>query len=158
MNIFAPIGRVLLLFLAETGRLTLFTVNAVLSCVRFPIYWALIGQQMMRIGYFSLPVVGLTAFFTGGALALQIFVGSNRFGAESFVPNIVVLGITRGQHEYRSCSTARAQSWHQRIAVQPRQSDVKDDRVEFMGSSNLQAGLAIGSRHHRELTLVEPFA
>jgi phospholipid/cholesterol/gamma-HCH transport system permease protein len=37
----------------------------------------------------------LTAFFTGGALALQIYVGSNRFGVESVVPNIVVLGITR---------------------------------------------------------------
>jgi phospholipid/cholesterol/gamma-HCH transport system permease protein len=50
---------------------------------------------MMRVGYLSLPVVGLTAFFTGGALALQIFDGSSRFGAETFVPNIVVLGITR---------------------------------------------------------------
>jgi phospholipid/cholesterol/gamma-HCH transport system permease protein len=63
--------------------------------VRPPIYWYLIGQQMLRIGYFSLPVVGLTAFFTGGALALQIYVGGNRFGAEAVVPNIVVLGITR---------------------------------------------------------------
>jgi len=95
MNIFAPIGRVCLTFLAQTGRLVVFTLNALTSCVRLPIYWWLIGQQMMRIGYFSLPVVGLTAFFTGGALALQIYVGSNRFGAESFVPNIVVLGITR---------------------------------------------------------------
>jgi phospholipid/cholesterol/gamma-HCH transport system permease protein len=50
---------------------------------------------MLRIGYFSLPVVGLTAFFTGGALALQIFIGGNRYGAEAFVPQIVVLGITR---------------------------------------------------------------
>ncbi len=41
--------------------------------MRPPIYWGLIGQQMIRIGYFSLPVVGLTAFFTGGALALQIY-------------------------------------------------------------------------------------
>jgi phospholipid/cholesterol/gamma-HCH transport system permease protein len=49
----------------------------------------------MRIGYFSLPVVGLTAFFTGGVLALQIFIGSDRYGAEAFVPQIVVLGITR---------------------------------------------------------------
>jgi phospholipid/cholesterol/gamma-HCH transport system permease protein len=95
MNIFAPIGRVFLAFLAETGRLTLFTLSALLNCVRAPIYWRMLGQQMMRIGYFSLPVVGLTAFFTGGALALQIYVGSNRFGVESVVPNIVVLGITR---------------------------------------------------------------
>src|SRR5580698_10790401 len=95
MNIFAPIGRVFLAFLAQTGALTRFMISAVTSCVRPPIYWGLIGQQMLRIGYFSLPVVGLTAFFTGGALALQIYVGGNRFGAESVVPNIVVLGITR---------------------------------------------------------------
>src|SRR5580704_2347167 len=95
MNIFAVIGRVFLAFLAQTGRLTLFMTDSVTSVLRPPIYWTLIGQQMLRIGYFSLPVVGLTAFFTGGALALQIYVGSDRFGAESFVPNIVVLGITR---------------------------------------------------------------
>jgi phospholipid/cholesterol/gamma-HCH transport system permease protein len=95
MNILAAIGRMVLLAFAEAGRLTLFTLSAVLNIVQVPIYWRLIGQQMMRIGYFSLPVVGLTAFFTGGALALQIYMGSDRFGAESFVPNIVVLGITR---------------------------------------------------------------
>ena len=86
MNIFAPIGRVFLAFLAETGRLTLFTFGALTSCVSAPIYWRMLGQQMMRIGYFSLPVVGLTAFFTGGALALQIYIGGNRFGAEAVVP------------------------------------------------------------------------
>lgn len=95
MNILAVIGRVFLSFLAQTGRLTVFTFSALVNCVRPPIYWYLIGQQVLRIGYFSLPVVGLTAFFTGGALALQIYVGGNRFGAESVVPNIVVLGITR---------------------------------------------------------------
>ncbi|HEY5048007.1 MAG TPA: ABC transporter permease [Rhizomicrobium sp.] len=95
MNVFAAIGRFFLAFLTQTGRLTLFTIDSVTSILRPPVYWTLIGQQMLRIGYFSLPVVGLTAFFTGGALALQIYVGSDRFGAESFVPNIVVLGITR---------------------------------------------------------------
>jgi len=95
VNILAAIGRAFLAFLAQTGRLTIFTVSALVNCVRPPIYWYLIGQQMLRIGYFSLPVVGLTAFFTGGALALQIYVGGNRFGAEAVVPNIVVLGITR---------------------------------------------------------------
>ncbi len=63
--------------------------------MRPPIFWGLILQQMLRIGYFSLPVVGLTAFFTGAVLCLQIYVGGNRYGAESFVPQIVVLGITR---------------------------------------------------------------
>ena len=95
MNILAGIGRAVFAFLAQTGRLAQFTFSALISCVRPPIYWYLIGQQMLRIGYFSLPVVGLTAFFTGGALALQIYIGGNRFGAEAVVPNIVVLGITR---------------------------------------------------------------
>ncbi|MBS0279150.1 MAG: ABC transporter permease [Proteobacteria bacterium] len=95
MNVFASIGRLFLTFLGEVGRLTAFTVNSVSAIVRPPFYWRLLAQQFMRIGWFSLPVVGLTAFFTGGALALQIFIGGNRYGAESFVPQIVVLGITR---------------------------------------------------------------
>jgi phospholipid/cholesterol/gamma-HCH transport system permease protein len=63
--------------------------------VRPPLYAGLILKQMLRIGYFSLPVVGLTAFFTGAVLCLQIYIGGNRYGAEAFVPQIVVLGITR---------------------------------------------------------------
>src|SRR5215467_4106879 len=94
-NVLATIGRVVLAFFAATGRLAIFGVDAVSHCVRPPIYSYLILQQMMRVGYFSLPVVGLTAFFTGAVLCLQIFIGGSRYGAETFVPQIVVLGITR---------------------------------------------------------------
>lgn len=95
MNFLAAIGRTFLNFLSATGRLSLFTSDALSHLVRPPIYTLLIVQQMMRIGYFSLPVVGLTAFFTGAVLCLQIYIGGNRYGAEAFVPQIVVLGITR---------------------------------------------------------------
>jgi len=95
MNFFASIGRAVLTVLAHIGRLAQFTGRALAGVVSPPIYTRLILSQMIRIGYFSLPVVGLTAFFTGGALALQIYIGGNRFGAEAVVPNIVVLGITR---------------------------------------------------------------
>jgi phospholipid/cholesterol/gamma-HCH transport system permease protein len=95
MNPFAIIGRPVMTLLAEIGRLSAFTGRALASCVSPPVYSRLILGQMLRIGYFSLPVVGLTAFFTGGALALQIYLGGNRYGAESIVPQIVVLGITR---------------------------------------------------------------
>ena len=95
MNFFAGIGRATLGLLAQIGRLSQFTGGALAAIVSPPIYGRLIGQQMLRIGYFSLPVVGLTAFFTGGALALQIYLGGNRYGAEAIVPQIVVLGITR---------------------------------------------------------------
>jgi phospholipid/cholesterol/gamma-HCH transport system permease protein len=95
MNVFAPIGRAFLAMLAQIGSLTVFTLSSVSSCFRPPVYWLHILRQIMRIGYFSLPVVGLTAFFTGGVLALQIYIGGNRYGAEAIVPQIVVLGITR---------------------------------------------------------------
>ena len=95
MNPFANVGRATLVLLAHIGRLSLFTGRALAAMVSPPIYTRLILSQMMRIGYYSLPVVGLTAFFTGGVLALQIFLGGNRFGAEAIVPQVVVLGITR---------------------------------------------------------------
>ena len=47
------------------------------------------------MGYFSLPVVGLTAAFTGMVLALQIYIGGARFNAESAVASIVAIGICR---------------------------------------------------------------
>lgn len=95
MNVFAIIGRVVLSTLAEIGALTRFTWNAVSHIIRPPFFWRLIAQQMLRIGYFSLPVVALTAFFTGGALALQIYYGGNSLNSESIVATIVALGITR---------------------------------------------------------------
>jgi len=95
MNFFASIGRATMAVLAHIGGLATFTGEALAGVVRPPIYTRLILGQMVRIGYFSLPVVGLTAFFTGGVLALQIYLGGNRFGAEAIVPQVVVLGITR---------------------------------------------------------------
>ncbi|MBO6633593.1 ABC transporter permease [Parvibaculum sp.] len=95
MNVFAIIGRVVLSTLAEIGALTRFVWLAVTHIFRPPFFWRLIAQQMLRIGYFSLPVVALTAFFTGGALALQIYYGGNTFNSESIVATIVALGITR---------------------------------------------------------------
>ena len=95
MPILQPIGRTLLRFFAATGRLTLFALTAIAHCVRPPFYPRLIGRQMIEIGYYSLPVVGLTAIFTGMVLALQSYTGFARFSAESAVPNVVVVSITR---------------------------------------------------------------
>ena len=50
---------------------------------------------MIEIGYYSLPVVGMTALFTGMVLALQTYTGFARFNAETAIPNVVVLSITR---------------------------------------------------------------
>jgi len=95
MPILAPIGRVFLAFLATAGRLTLFTLRSVSHCLRPPFYPRLIGKQMIEIGYYSLPVVGLTAIFTGMVLALQSYTGFSRFNAESAIATVVVLSMTR---------------------------------------------------------------
>ena len=95
MNPVATIGRVFIAFLGAMGRIALFAAEAVSHCVRPPWYPSLIGRQMIDIGYFSLPVVGLTALFTGMVLALQSYTGFSRFSAEGAVATVVVLSMTR---------------------------------------------------------------
>jgi len=95
LNPLANIGRLSLDFLAEIGRLSFFLRDALLSGLTPRWYFRQILLQIVRIGYNSLPVVGLTAFFTGGVLALQIYIGGSRFNAENLVSSIVALGITR---------------------------------------------------------------
>ena len=95
MNFLATIGEFFLAFFAQTGRLSVFVGQTLAAMLRPPIYFRIIGQQIIRIGYFSLPVVALTSFFTGGALAIQIYYGGNQFNSEAIVSSIVALGITR---------------------------------------------------------------
>ena len=95
MNFLANIGRVVLNFLSETGRLSIFCFSAITSAFRRPFYFKAIFEQMIEIGYYSLPVVGLTAISTGAVLALQSYVGFSKFSAESAIATVVVLSITR---------------------------------------------------------------
>lgn len=95
LNFLAAIGRIVLNFLAAVGQLGIFAVTALSHCLRPPYYLRHIGSQMLNIGYYSLPVVGLTAVFTGAVLALQIYEGGSRFNAESAVAGIVVIGFVR---------------------------------------------------------------
>lgn len=95
MQFFGTIGRATLLFLATIGRVSLFGVKATFSIFIPPYHGRQIGRQMLDIGYFSLPVVGLTAIFTGMVLALQSYSGFSRFSAQSAIPTVVVLSVTR---------------------------------------------------------------
>ena len=95
MTILSTIGRTFIGFLAATGQLSVFTGTAISHCVRPPFYPRLILRQITDIGYYSLPVVGLTALFTGMVLALQSHTGFARFQAEGAVATVVVLSMTR---------------------------------------------------------------
>ncbi|MEM9225312.1 MAG: ABC transporter permease, partial [Pseudomonadota bacterium] len=89
------LGSAVLALFKEIGALTIFTTQVKLASFSPRWYPAQIARQMVAIGFYSLPVVGLSAIFIGAALALNIYTGGSRYGAEQFVPNIVVLGITR---------------------------------------------------------------
>ena len=91
----AALGRPVLAMLAAFGRVTLFALAVLSHVVRPPFYFREFGTALMQIGWYSLPVVGMTALFTGGALALQIYAGGSRFNAESVVPSIVAIGMAR---------------------------------------------------------------
>ena len=91
----AALGAATLAGLAAVGRLVIFTADTLSHLGRAPFYPREFGIALVQIGYFSLPVVGLTAFFTGGALALQIYAGGARFSAEAVVPQIVAIGMVR---------------------------------------------------------------
>jgi phospholipid/cholesterol/gamma-HCH transport system permease protein len=95
MNPLATVGRFFLGFLQQVGEISLFSTRAVSHCFRPPFYFRHILRQMLDIGYFSLPVVGLTALFTGMVLALQSYTGFARFSAEGAVATVVVLSVTR---------------------------------------------------------------
>ncbi len=94
-NGLASIGRPVLGALAALGRITLFALSVLSHLFRPPFYPREFLTSLLQIGWFSFPVVGLTAVFTGGALALQIYSGGSRFNAEQVVPSIVAIGMTR---------------------------------------------------------------
>ncbi|PLL13564.1 ABC transporter permease [Tabrizicola sp. TH137] len=91
----AAIGRPVLAALAAIGRVAFFAASVIGHIFRPPFYPREFFHALMQIGWFSLPVVGLTAVFTGGALALQIYSGGARFNAEAVVPSIVAIGMVR---------------------------------------------------------------
>lgn len=95
INPVRAVGAGSLQLIAEAGAVTRFGATAAASLMRPPWFLSQLAAQLFRIGFLSLPVVGLTAFFTGAALALNVYTGGARFNAEAFVPNIVALGIVR---------------------------------------------------------------
>ena len=89
------IGRALLSFFEKTGHFSLFALTALSHIARPPFYPRKVGRLFLDIGFYSLPVVGLTAAFSGMVLALQSYSGFSAFNSESTIAAIVVLSITR---------------------------------------------------------------
>lgn len=57
--------------------------------------WSLISDQMDKVGVSSLPLVFLTALFTGVVLALQSAYQLQKLSAETYIGSLVALSMTR---------------------------------------------------------------
>jgi len=95
LDFLAGIGRTVLRACREVGALALFAGEAVSHIVRPPFHGRQFLRHFIEVAYFSLPVVALTALFTGMVLALQSYTGFARFNAQSAVASVVVLSVTR---------------------------------------------------------------
>ena len=94
-NLFHLIGSTSILFLQESGKITLLLWKALLLTFQRPFNLKDILRQMEEVGIKSMPVVLITGAFTGAVLALQSYTGFQRFNAETFVGTVVALSITR---------------------------------------------------------------
>ena len=88
-------GNLFISFLRATGSIFMFIFKSILTGITPPYYWKQIILQTIQIGYFSLPVVGLTAIFTGMAMTLQCYSGFSSFTAEGAIPSVVMIAMTR---------------------------------------------------------------
>ena len=91
----ATVGRATLAACRQVGDVALFALEAVSNLLRPPFYGRLFWAAFVEIAWFSLPVVALTAVFTGMVLALQSYTGFARFNAQSAIASVVVISITR---------------------------------------------------------------
>lgn len=95
LDFLAATGRGVIGACRSTGALAVFAGTGLSHVVRPPFFARLFGRALLEMGYFSLPVVALTAIFTGMVLALQSATGLSRFSAESEIASLVVLSVTR---------------------------------------------------------------
>ncbi len=94
-NLIETFGKLLIKFIEELGRILLLLFNTFKQLFFPPFEISSTFKQMVEIGIRSVPVVFITAIFTGMVLALQTYTGFKRFGAESLVGTVVALSLTR---------------------------------------------------------------
>jgi phospholipid/cholesterol/gamma-HCH transport system permease protein len=93
--VLATTGRAVFALCASVGDVALFAVEGLSHIFRPPFYPRLFLRSFIEFAYFSLPVVALTAVFSGMVIALQSYTGFARFSAQGATASIVVLSVVR---------------------------------------------------------------
>lgn len=95
MNIFRSMGCCILTFLENVGQFITFCFRSVVHIFRPKFYGGLFVKHCINIGFYSLPVIGMTTLFAGMVISLQISEGLNPMLSSITVPQIIVLAITK---------------------------------------------------------------
>ena len=95
MNCLTDLGAWFVGILGQVGKSTLFLVDAVVCGVTSPIKLSRALQQIWFIGWKSVPLICLTATFTGMVLALQGYPTLRKVGSEGFLGPLVSLSLIR---------------------------------------------------------------
>ena len=88
-------GKPLVKFITRLGELSVFVAQSLYNCITPPFYGRNLMRQIIDMGFYSLPVVGLTTIFAGMVIALQSYSGFMRYGAEGAVAEVVLISVTR---------------------------------------------------------------
>jgi phospholipid/cholesterol/gamma-HCH transport system permease protein len=91
----ADVGAATIAICRQVGAVALFAVTGLARSLAPPYFARVFLRVFLQFSYFSLPVVALTAVFTGMVLALQSSTGLSRFSAQTAIPSLVVLSMTR---------------------------------------------------------------
>lgn len=95
MDKIKKIGALGIGFAAALWRYVQFAARAAHNMFTPPYYPMVLLKQALEVGFYSLPVVALTALFAGMVLAVQSYSGFSQFSAEGAVANVVVVAILR---------------------------------------------------------------
>jgi len=95
MDLIEKIGKIFFYLISSIGKIIHFIFFFFKYAINPKFYFKNNLKYFVDIFVSSIPIVALTGFFSGMVLALQSYTGFSRFSAESAIPNIVVLTLTR---------------------------------------------------------------
>lgn len=95
LYILCKLGHSTLAGLAALGRFVLFFWTLLRYGLTPPYDWKETLHYFIEMAYVSLPVIALTALFTGMVLALQSYTGFSRLHAADAIAHVVALSVTR---------------------------------------------------------------
>ena len=94
-SFFQAFGKPLVAFIMNLGYFSRFVAKSIYNCFIPPFYLKLFFRQFLNIGFYSVPMVGLTTLFAGMVIAIQTYSGISKYGAESVVALVVLISVTR---------------------------------------------------------------